>query len=366
NDPYEPPPDALTVALLPLYGHQALQARFADTVRRSALPGSILLQGSPGIGKQQLALWLGRLLLCERPDQAPCGTCKSCRFALEMRHPDLHWFFPRPRPKNLDTDSVKEDMAEAIAARMEAGGIYEPPGGDEAIFIATTHALVQIASVSPAMGKRKVLVVGDAHRMASQEGSEQAANAFLKLLEEPPADTTIILTSGEPGALLPTIKSRVVTVLVPPLSDADARAFLADQRVAATLDSGGMSTEELVRFAAGAPGRIIAREALAAARTQARRILDAAAATDRGARMRVALMQGGSGARGRFSDTLDALTELLHERARSATMSGNERLATGAARAIEAVERAKELAYGNVSPQLLAASLLQQLATLVG
>ncbi|MGH9889287.1 MAG: hypothetical protein ACREBE_27380, partial [bacterium] len=73
-----------------------------------------------------------------------------------------------------------------------------------------------------------------------------------------------------------------------------------------------------------------------------------------------------SGARGRFSDTLDALTVLLHERARSATRSGNERMALGASRAMAAVERAKELAYGNVSPQLLTASLLQQIAGLVG
>lgn len=353
--------------LLPLYGHHALQEQFRAAVARGALPASLLLQGNRGVGKQQLALWLGRFLLCEQPDRAPCGTCKSCRFALVMQHPDLHWYFPRLRPKgDFDVEDVREDMAAAVAERMEAGGVYETPGGDEAIFVTTTQALVQTAAMAPAMGHRKVIVVGDADRMASQEGSEQAANAFLKLLEEPPADTTIILTSSEPGALLPTIRSRVVAVRVGPLSEADMRAFLADPTVAGVIDAGGDDEETLIREAAGAPGHLIGRAAWKAAVVQARRLLEAAAAPDRSARMRVALQQGGTGARGKFSDTLDALTFLLHERVRSATRSGNERAASGAARAVEAVERAKELAYGNVNPQLLAASLLQQLSGLVG
>ena len=87
------------------------------------------------------------------------------------------------------------------------------------------------------MARRKVFVIGDAERMVAQEGSDQAANAFLKLLEEPPEDTTIILTSSEPGALLPTIRSRVVAVRVPPLSGAEVSAFLADPVVAKQLDS---------------------------------------------------------------------------------------------------------------------------------
>ena len=90
---------------------------------------------------------------------------------------------------------------------------------------------------------------------------------------------------------------------------------------------------------------------------QARRILDAATAPDRGTRMRVALSQGGFGARGKFSDTLDALTVLLHERSRAAVKRGTRPRPSGAARAVDVVEEAKELASGNVNPQLLTASL---------
>jgi DNA polymerase-3 subunit delta' len=285
----------------------------------------------------------------------------------EVRHPDLQWFFPRPRLKDSDPDaaSIREDLAEGITERLENHGLYDAPAGDQSIFVATIRALVQSAGMSPALARRKVFVVGDADRMVAQEGADQAANAFLKLLEEPSADTTIILTSSEPGALLPTIRSRVVAVRVPGLSDEDIRAFLADPIVSNALDTGGAGGAELVQLAGGAPGRLIGREAWQASVAQANRLLDAATAPDRGTRMRTALAQGASGARGKFSDTLDALTVVLHQRARSAAIKGNEAAALGAARAIGAVEHAKELAYGNVNPQLVAASLLKRIAPLV-
>jgi DNA polymerase-3 subunit delta' len=279
----------------------------------------------------------------------------------------LHWFFPRPRLKASDPgpEDVREDIADGIAERLSGGGLYEEPGGDEAIYVATVRAIVQTAVMSPAMSSRKVFVIGDAERMVAQEGSDQAANAFLKLLEEPPADTTIILTSSEPGALLPTIKSRVVSVRVAPLGEDDVRAFLADRTVSNNLDAGTNDVDQLVSLAAGAPGRLVGREAWQTAIAAARKLVEAASSHDRGPRMRVALGQGASGARGKFSDTLEALTVVLHERARSAAKQGDHAVAMGAARAIEAVEEAKEHTTRNVSPQLVTASLLRTLAPLV-
>ncbi|HEX3868532.1 MAG TPA: hypothetical protein VHV78_17335 [Gemmatimonadaceae bacterium] len=355
--------------LLPLYGHASLRAQLRAAIAREALPASLLLHGARGVGKQQLAVWLARTLLCENVDrsQAPCGACKACRMSSELHHPDLHWYFPRPRLKDseADADDIKQDIAEGIAARLESGGVYEPAGGDEAIYVATVRAIVHDAALAPAMGRRKVFVIGDAERMVAQEGSDQAANAFLKLLEEPPANTSVILTSSEPGALLPTIRSRLVALRVPPLTDADVRAFLADAAVRGQLDVAGGRVDEMVQLASGAPGRLVGREAWEAALAQARRLLDAAAAPDRGTRMRAALSQGAAGARGKFSDTLDALTVLLHERSRMAAGHDDDAHAAGAARAIGAVEATKELAGGNVNPQLLTASLLRQIAPLV-
>jgi DNA polymerase-3 subunit delta' len=353
------------VPLLPVFGHATIRERLRDSVRRGVLPSSLLLQGPRGIGKQQVALWLGRLLLCESPAAGePCGRCQNCRFTAEMQHPDLHWFFPRGRLKSNpdDIEAIREDMAEAVRERLEHG-IYEGSSGDQGIFVSTIRALVHTAAMSPAMARRKVIIVGDAEQMVVQEGADQAANAFLKLLEEPPADTTILLTSSEPGALLPTIRSRVVAMRMSPVADADVRAFLAEPTVASHLDLGSDSTEEIVRLAGGAPGRLMSRESWKTAIAQAHKILDAASTPDRGPRMRVALSQGAAGARGKFSDTLDALTVVLHDRARAAAADGNDEAALRAARAISAVEDAKEQAYHNVNPQLLTASLLRRMGT---
>jgi len=163
---------------------------------------------------------------------------------------------------------------------------------------------------------------------------------------------------------LPTIRSRTVAVRVAPVADAEVQAFLADDAVKNRLDV-PRDTSELVRLAGGAPGRLVALEAWEAALNAARRLLEAARSPDRGARMRASLAQGASGARGKYAETLEALSVLLHERSAVAAQRGDEVGSFGAARAMEAVEATKELADGNVNPQLLTASLLQEIAPLV-
>lgn len=356
--------------LVQLYGHERLRERFTQAYDRGSLPASMLLHGPRGVGKQRLALWLGQLLLCEGAGARPCGKCSQCRFSGDLTHPDLRWIFPRPRLKDGDPsiDDVREDYAEAITERVANGGLYAPPSGSDGIYVATVRAIVRTAAMSPALAKRKVIVIGDAERMVPQEGSDAAANAFLKLLEEPPADTTLVLTSSEPGALLPTIRSRVVGVRVPPISDTAVDEFLADPLVKAQLRSEHSKTSgsELVGLAAGAPGRLLASASLREATQQAQRLLEAATSGDRAVGYRVAFGQGAARARGSFTDTLDALEVLLHQRVRSGVSSGNERLSSGAAKALEVVERAKEQASGNVNPQLLTAALLREMSSHIG
>lgn len=361
-------PSAAPAGLVPLYGHVGLQTQLRDALGRGALPASLLFHGPRGIGKQRLALWLGQVILCENAKAAPCGECKQCRFTARLTHPDLHWYFPRPRPKDSDpsAEEINADQAEAIADRVEAGGIYPTPGGDEAIFVATVRAIVHSAIMSPALAKRKVYVVGDAERMVAQTGADQAANAFLKLLEEPPADTFLILTSSEPGALLPTIRSRVVSFRVAPLLPAEVRSFLKEPVVAKAVARSHMSLTEtdLLALAGGAPGRLFGQDALAAAAAGARTILEAATSGDEAKVFRAAFVQGTAKARGRFSDTLDVLTVLLHDLARTSA-GRDDRGARGAATAIGAVERAKELASNNGNPELITASLLREISPLL-
>ena len=352
--------------ILPLYGHEELRERLLPRIIAGTLPQSLLLHGPAGVGKQRLALWIGQALLCVS-DAPPCGKCRECRYVLALTHPDLTWVFPRPRPKSgfKDPDDAAEDMGDARVARAERHGLYPMPPGNEGIFVDTVRFLVRQAVRTPALARRKVFVVGDVDRMAQQEDAEIAANAFLKLLEEPPADTWVISTTSAVGSLLPTVRSRVVAVRVPRLEDAAMRAFMSDPAVAETLAKAKLppSERERLLLAQGAPGVLLSTTLQKSAVDEARRFLQAATSGNRAELMKVAFVQGHSGARAGYSDTLDALTLELYERMKTGTQRNDAAVAGSSSRAIELVEEAKRLADANVSPLLISAKLLTDLAT---
>ena len=111
--------EPVPVSLHPHWGHASLLETLARAQERDSLPAALLIHGPKGVGKQHLALWLGRLLLCEAPGlDGPCERCTHCKLALKLEHPDLHWFFPLPRPKKASTP---EQLARALEeARWEA------------------------------------------------------------------------------------------------------------------------------------------------------------------------------------------------------------------------------------------------------
>ena len=353
--------------LTPLVGHRDLRRRLVDAASRDSLPASLLFHGPRGVGKQRLALWLGQYLLCSAAADAarPCGRCENCRFAESLAHPDLRWFFPRPRTEtDASLSDVLDDLGEALAERLDAHGLYAAPSGTEGIFVASVRALVQLAAQTPALAKRKVFIVGDAERMVPQEGSEFAANAFLKLLEEPPADTTIILTTSEPGALLATIRSRVVAVRVPLLPEKDVRELIEMPEFAAMLEQTDLprAVNERVRLAAGAPGTLLGARSHRDAMSAAASLLQAAdGSLSPPDRVKAVMSLGASRSRGPFTDALDALTTMLRERARGALTRGDTAGALAAARAIDVVLEARVRANGNVNPQLLASHLVREL-----
>ncbi len=356
------------VPLLPVYGHTTLRARFDDAMCRNALPNSLLLHGPRGVGKQRLALWLGQRIVCSGDEPRPCGNCQHCRYALAGTHPDIHWYFPRPRLKDSDPSlaKVEDDFREAIGERVKSGA-YGPPPPEEGIAIAVVRAMVQSAAMSPALAARKVYIVGDADRMVLQEDAELSAGAFLKLLEEPPIRATLILTSSEPGSLLPTIRSRLVSVRVPSLGDSESAAVLAEPAMQAAIKSAGgpANQAEQLRLANGAPGSLLGNAEWSDALKRARAILEAATSRDMRQVMRTALEQGSRGARGAFSTSLDALTALLHERIRAAVDRQNDRSAARTARALDAVEVAKDRASRLINPQLVASQLIRELEELI-
>ncbi len=377
-------------ALAPLVGHEELRTGLARSVASGELPGSLLFHGPAGIGKQRLALWLAQLLLCERPGDQPCGECRGCRLAASLEHPDLHWFFPMVRPKGASSpdklaEALEQARAEELAARRQDPLQPLVPGEPVGFFLPQIQTLRRFAASRPAMGRRKVFIIGQAELLVAQEGSQEAANALLKVLEEPPADTTMVLTSSDPDALLPTIRSRLLPVRVLPLQPEQVAGFLIEQRGTQPAEA-----TRVARLAQGSIGRALGflplgdqPGPLEDLRRQARALLEAAASGTPARRAAAALNVAPAGARGAFSSVLEALATWVRDlgavAAGAPELALNSdavpdlhalarklpRAAAGAPLMLRHVEEARQLAYGNVNPQLILATLLNRLAQAV-
>ncbi|MDQ7822840.1 MAG: DNA polymerase III subunit delta' [Candidatus Eremiobacteraeota bacterium] len=144
---------------------------------------AFLFVGPPGTGKSEMALWFAALLTCASPaasPAAPCGTCASCRKIRTSNHPDVRVVKPDEKTLNIRIEEIR--------------------------------GLQRDANFQPIESARKVFIVQNAHRLL-----DGAANCFLKVLEEPPSHTVMLLTSVTLHALLPTIVSRCQVVKFAPL-----------------------------------------------------------------------------------------------------------------------------------------------------
>jgi DNA polymerase-3 subunit delta' len=352
------------MSLRPIYGHQALQHRLAGALASSRFPQAVLLVGSPGVGKQRLALWVAQGLLCEAGPGAPCGECRGCHQALGLQHPDLHWFVPIPRPKAGDPDKQVEEARESLGVVMQErrkDPLWQRSEGMVSHSLASVRLLHRLVSVTPFSGARKVFVVGDAERLVVQESSPEAANALLKVLEEPPEDTTLILTVADPEALLPTIRSRLVTLRVPRVADEEVRRFLGTE-----LDPPltGRTLERRTLLAEGSIGRALGMDEDAEGPDQRAAELLAAVADGATGWAPRALGQATWAARGDFTALLDALAVRLRAGLEDDAGSAGESL-EGRLEALKRVEEARAAAQGNTNPQLTLAVLASDLEGLL-
>jgi DNA polymerase III subunit delta' len=362
--------------ILPLVGHHDARDQLVRARDAGRLPQVLLISGQPGVGRQRLALWLAQLVLCERPSAEPCGSCRTCRLVLDLAHADVHWFVPIPRPKAADPQKQADEAADAlgqIMAERRKNPLWDAPDGMASHALASVRLLQKRASLTAVEGGRRVFIVGHAERMVPQESSPDAANAALKLLEEPPADALVVLTTSDPRGLLPTVRSRAVPIRLGALTDREVRGFLE-----ANLSPRPSPRELDVRVAAagGSIGAALGQgDEANAARQSAAALLGAAAAGEAEVLERV-LKQAAWSARGEFSSMLDALAETLGEAARGAT--GHEprwtlpepllrpRSAAAYLAAIGHVNEARDLAAGNVNPQLVLAVLGSELGEALG
>lgn len=167
------------------------QETLAAFVNGGRFPHALLLEGPEGSGRRTFAREIAAALFC-RGEHKPCGSCNQCRKVLERNHPDVEYY----------------------------GG----DGSRRSFHIDTIRQLRQNAWLLPGEAPCRVCVLCGTENM-----TDQAQNALLKILEEPPEHTVFILTAENRAMLLPTILSRVQTIRLEPLTPAEILPVLRER-----------------------------------------------------------------------------------------------------------------------------------------
>lgn len=208
------------------HGNGGVVTRLRQMLAQDRLPHAVILSGLPGAGKYTLAQMLAKAMNCEDPPAGElpdfCGRCANCtRIAaaddLEAR------FAEAVEAREAMRDADKRETR--ILVQTHEDVLIVPPDPPQMMIkVDQVRRVIHALHQRPGAGRRRVFLFTDAPFM------KEAANSLLKALEEPPALATLILLSSNPGALLPTIRSRCVAFHLAPLPPEEVELFLARAR----------------------------------------------------------------------------------------------------------------------------------------
>ncbi|MBM3311869.1 MAG: DNA polymerase III subunit delta' [Candidatus Aminicenantes bacterium] len=177
-----------------IVGNASAKATLRRALERRRVPQALLFVGPPGSGKRGTAVVLAQALNClERADDA-CGACDSCRAVEASRHPDV---LEIVLEKRKSSDEMKSELS-----------------------IDQFRDFKQLAYLKPMSGRRRVFF------WMADLMSDDARHSILKVLEEPPSSTTLILLSENAELVLPTVKSRCQTLVFAPITAKDIEKAL--------------------------------------------------------------------------------------------------------------------------------------------
>ncbi len=206
-------------------------------IRSGRVAHAYLFSGPEGSGQDALAIEFARALLCEKGGTEACGACRSCARSRTLQHPNLKVIMALPVGRNEKYgDSPLAKLSESDVAavreqlRLKAENPYHRitvPRGNT-IKINSIREMRREASLTGFEEGRKVFLLFDAERLG-----DESSNALLKTLEEPPGDTTLLLTTDSPDLLLPTIVSRCQPLRLSPISAEEIGAALESRGVEA-------------------------------------------------------------------------------------------------------------------------------------
>jgi DNA polymerase-3 subunit delta' len=187
------------MAFRDIVGHQRPIKWLQTAVTTNHLGHAYLFHGEPAIGKRLTAIALAQYLHCEAPQDAPtpdaCGLCRSCHQIAQATHPDFLLIQPEDEQK------------------------YNPK-----ITIGQIRDIEHLVIYRPLVGSHKVCLIDQADSM-----TQEASNALLKTLEDPPDHCLFLLISSRPEHLLTTIRSRCITLRFSPLPGTDIYEFLRNR-----------------------------------------------------------------------------------------------------------------------------------------
>lgn len=173
-----------------IIGHEQMKEHLKTAIRTETVSHAYIFSGEEGMGKKTLAWAFAKGIQCENREQDGdgCGHCKSCLQAESKNHPDI--IYVTHEKASLGVDDVRNQLNNDVL-------------------------------IKPYSSSRKIYIIEDGEKM-----TEQAQNALLKTLENPPSYAVIILLTNNINAFLPTILSRCVILKLNPVGEEDIKTFL--------------------------------------------------------------------------------------------------------------------------------------------
>jgi DNA polymerase-3 subunit delta' len=222
-------------------GQQALKDSLVRMAVGGRIPHALLFTGAEGSGALPLAMAFAQYVNCAAPHGGEaCGVCASCVQMNALAHPDVHYVFPVNKSKSAEAATGAEGdkpVSDQFMAAWRQQVLESVPSGyfseqtwyrsidiDNKQGNISRHEadrIVRKLSFKAFESPYKILIVWLPERM-----NDQAANALLKILEEPWENTLFLLVSEQPERLLPTILSRTQQIAVPSVAAHDLSAWL--------------------------------------------------------------------------------------------------------------------------------------------
>ena len=214
-----------------LTGNARVKAVLKRMLVTDRLPGAMLFTGEEGVGKKLFALEVARALNCRTPkDHEACGVCSSC---------------VRIRKLNYPTRDDADEWTQIIWTDYPDVGLVVAP--KRVLRVEQMRQIEKEANFRPFEGKARVFLIDEADKL-----NDASANALLKVLEEPPRTSHLLLITARPAMLLPTILSRCQMIRFSPLTPAEIESHLVKTDI-------DVKTARLrARAAGGSMGRALA------------------------------------------------------------------------------------------------------------